>query len=1239
MAMPMPMPMPTAAQVRKTQQDLERARVREVARYYNPKKKNFALKQPTDDPATTCDGPFNSEEPEDDRPPDETQALVYDPTLTAFAQLGAFRTNCERSFISIMDGKNQFILAEATRSVSLTSRDKYEGDEDEIFLGPTALTLQWGVCPHTIQVFTATDTSLDIDTPNVYANRDQYVMNDMSVIEQYKDRPYIVGKPYMKFYAEVPMRSPGGHVIGTYCVVDNKPRDGLDKKSFDALNEIATAIMNHIELVRTQRSLHRAMGMMKGLAQFVEGKGKFSDWVEAEGSQSKLLRERPSMERTGTAETLSSNQLSETILSDKLVETTEPISENTTLQETPSSTVRTNTSKQASRERKMSMEDVTISQESIASVGINQLFARACDLIREALDLDGAMIVDACFRDIAVDQSKPVSILAPSSKSLRFAADREAWLDGDTSEENATRQLDKSYSTEALPIRPDFARRSSDLLGVSIHNTPKLRASSSARQVPLSQSTLRGLLQKYPHGHLYDFDEHGLILKSADALEPEGQQAELDAPGTSPSELEAEKLWINQLLEVCPGARSIIFLALWDPQRDQWFAGCLAWTTDPNRSLEAADIPYLAAFGSSIMSEKSRLDALTADRAKADFISSVSHELRTPLHGVLASAEALQETSAGLVQDDLIRTITICGELLVDTMDQILDYTKTSRATVSPESRLTHLTPAAEIVTSLELSSLIENVVAGVSAGHKYRKSGFRTLKEQGATTQQKATLNCNKDDVRIILSIERSTSFILKSQVTSWKMILTNLVGNAFKYTLSGFVHVSLLSSTSSGMTLRVEDTGKGMSKDYLKHQLFTPFVQEDPHAVGTGLGLSIVFQLVADVGGKIDVQSEIGYGTTVDVYIPTSTLSASVDTLATEEDHLISSVRKRCHGLKLGLLGFEHYPDIRETPSGILDSQARCMLGLKKSFLEMAQAWFGLEVITATSLQSTGDILLVYEPKWNELGGQVPSMPLIVLEDTTAKARISSGNGLFSLTQPVGPHKLAKILASCLDHIAFTFGQQTLNGAEHSSAVPSPLRVYTPPIANQETNYLEGATVPQTDRLDDLSLPIRLPVQTDQEKVTMKTETQLVLNPKEIPPGLPIAARSRVLLVEDNAINMKILVNHMKRAAQNYVCATNGLEALQDFKAEPQSFKVIFMDLSMPIMDGLTSTRHIRAFENEKSLPRTRIVALTCFSSADYQRDASLSGIDHFFVKPVPMKTLRPILELDPDVFGTNE
>jgi len=123
------------------------------------------------------------------------------------------------------------------------------------------------------------------------------------------------------------------------------------------------------------------------------------------------------------------------------------------------------------------------------------------------------------------------------------------------------------------------------------------------------------------------------------------------------------------------------------------------------------------------------------------------------------------------------------------------------------------------------------------------------------------------------------------------------------------------------------------------------------------------------------------------------------------------------------------------------------------------------------------------------------------------------------------------------------------------------------------------------------------------------------------------------------------------MKRSKTEYLTAENGLEALQHYVTSPQAFKIIFMgnlllisiyeiptngivDISMPIMDGLVSTQKIRQFEEENRLPRTRIVALTCFSSPEYQRDAFFSGVDMFLIKPVAMKTLQPLLELDPEI-----
>lgn len=146
----------------------------------------------------------------------------------------------------------------------------------------------------------------------------------------------------------------------------------------------------------------------------------------------------------------------------------------------------------------------------------------------------------------------------------------------------------------------------------------------------ISDSALRGLLQKYRHGHIFVVDEDGSIARRKKNMSEQDAVEETyrNTSQTPRSQMPREERWARQLLAICPGARTIIFFPLWDPQRDQWFAGSLAWTTDPQRVLESVDLAFLAAFGSYIMSEKSRLDVLSADRAKADFISSVSH--RTP---------------------------------------------------------------------------------------------------------------------------------------------------------------------------------------------------------------------------------------------------------------------------------------------------------------------------------------------------------------------------------------------------------------------------------------------------------------------------------------------------------------------------------------------------------------------------------------------------------------------------------
>lgn len=188
-------------------------------RYYTPEKWKLTRESEDDDfntkgnglPETICEAeeqPDIAENPKENETggPDSSKRLRHDPTLTAFAQLGAYRLNTERSFISLMDSHNQYIIAEATRSVSLHERDLTKPG-DEIFLGARILDMHWGICPNTIQMFTAKDDTGNVKNNLVTANQTQYVMNDLSAIEKYKNRPYIAEWPHMRYYAEVPIYS------------------------------------------------------------------------------------------------------------------------------------------------------------------------------------------------------------------------------------------------------------------------------------------------------------------------------------------------------------------------------------------------------------------------------------------------------------------------------------------------------------------------------------------------------------------------------------------------------------------------------------------------------------------------------------------------------------------------------------------------------------------------------------------------------------------------------------------------------------------------------------------------------------------------------------------------------------------------------------------------------------------------------------------------------------------------
>lgn len=138
------------------------------------------------------------------------------------------------------------------------------------------------------------------------------------------------------------------------------------------------------------------------------------------------------------------------------------------------------------------------------------------------------------------------------------------------------------------------------------------------------------------------------------------------------------------------------------------------------------------------------------------------------------------------------------------------------------------------------------------------------------------------------------------------------------------------------------------------------------------------------------------------------------------------------------------------------------------------------------------------------------------------------------------------------------------------------------------------------------------------------------------------------KYLLVDDNDINLKILASFMKRLGHGYDTAANGLEALQMYTSNPGLYPFILMgksswpackavqllttyydaDISMPLMDGLQSTRKIRQLERAEKIEPATVIALTGLASATIQREAIASGMDLFLTKPVDLKSLQRTL-----------
>lgn len=639
----------------------------------------------------------------------------------------------------------------------------------------------------------------------------------------------------------------------------------------------------------------------------------------------------------------------------------------------------------------------------------------------------------------------------------------------------------------------------------------------------------------------------------------------------------------------------------------------------------------------------------------------------TPLHGILGAVQLLDESGLDPLQKSLAGIITSCGSTLHETLASVLSYAKINQfERRQNESRRRHTSDSRWALSDKQgLASGPDQDFIGL-----YTRTNVALLCEEvvGVAESGRSFQSSADEEVIVVCDISYEENWSYFTESGALRRIAVNLIGNALKYTVRGSVTVSLTASrltkdplragndltTGRTLTLSVKDTGKGMSKEFLQNHLFVPFTQEDSTSSnGVGLGMSIVKSLVTLLSGEIQVRSNVNSGTEIDIHLPMR-MCDSKDDHESSPTFTFEQNTKTLRSRRLSIIMFGFPEFVRKSLRTYLCEWYDCIL-----------------------LENTGDVKpdIVLADEGNEealdevkktanaygLQAVLLSAVLVISKMGKRMDTIRGYKKWERIPRPIGPSNVGKGLMGCLPKL-------------------DELKKYGPEAAAdiQDTRSRFDLRTGElsSDSTKDISngLPMwalkRLQLSEHPGNEALKREPSTPSNtanhdPESASSNQPFNSRSgkshseqnselRILLVDDNELNLKLLGVFLKRNGyHNTQKAKNGLEAVQAVEECQDSFDVVFMgeffpcsfsgviidlqtneapDLSMPIMDGFEATRIIRHAEAAQNAPAVTksifIVALTGLASASDEKNAFDAGVDMYLTKPVQFSKLSTLL-----------
>ncbi|CAN7286719.1 response regulator [Mesorhizobium sp. LjRoot246] len=538
-------------------------------------------------------------------------------------------------------------------------------------------------------------------------------------------------------------------------------------------------------------------------------------------------------------------------------------------------------------------------------------------------------------------------------------------------------------------------------------------------------------------------------------------------------------------------------------------------------------------------SAESLFKAEAADRAKSEFLANMSHEIRTPMNGVLGMAELLAKTDLTARQKTFTDVIVKSGNALLTIINDILDFSKINAGQLT-------LDPAP-----FRLSEAVEDVATLVSA-------------------------RVAEKNLELIVRVDPRLPAHVVGDAGRFRQIITNLLGNAVKFTEKGHVLIDVggeIVNDVVQLKVRVEDTGIGIPAEKLQN-VFEKFAQVDGSSTrrheGTGLGLAIAARLVDLMAGKIGVESEIGRGSVFwfavplpahqaaarDEIVPVDVTGARVlviDDNPVNREILLEQLRSwsfDCAAAESGAVGLAFLDRAYQLGAAvdciILDYQ---MPGMN-----------GADVARAIASDS-----------------RLSSIPVVLL---TSVDQVDFGKMIIDFG--IAAHLTKPARSAILLGTVISVIQKARSQVGKAQFVREPI-VQAPPAAPPAFTVIRGPAMPPT-------------------AVPESTTT----------PNGPID----ILIAEDNDVNQLVFGQILNGLGLSYRIAGNGRTAVEMYRALRP--KLILMDVSMPEMNGYEATRAIRAMETSTGT-HIPIIGVTAHALKGDRDKCIEAGMDDYLPKPV--------------------